>query len=635
MSVKGKELYWCKGKLKVAAKGYWFTAGGEKGSFGFKPHLRDEDGYPVYPDTQVHGDLRMAALWLNELEGNNKWESMIEKVFGKMAMDTAAPFYVTDLELTEDAKNDWNERFFEVKSRIDIDDDRRIVTKHMLVSFQMAYLDKKNLESSLYLAYFDEEKSLNRAKDMLVQAVLLLSGFGAFRSRGYGRGDLQIEWEENQKVSADAPIPVNSEILYSLTCLVHFRNRTVLPGRTQLLSTQRWISAEQIRGWFVRTYEALYGDWPTHEEMRHIRFCNLYPALPVNRDIILAYPPPRTTMKDEHIFDAAGNGDPNDEHGDGFISSKPKPLHDKYFLTDEDDSRAFELQTGIRMRNAIDADFQTKEGGLFAQEYINRWTIFRGIVRLSDLQSKFCLRCGFILSKVKPTIAGTIFTPFVASFTSNKTIKEGKRYLVTSPLLFTEEFFTCSDNTLNVTTKWRYNTILKRPRRCRIAIAEGSVVHCGIHGKAIPWPGFGKERIEEITMNAMNAQRKKIGVQERGVNGELREKLGKISPSQAGQLRELLRPGLDAEYIKTLIKGYLQKYQDWKKDEIEERLIPDSLLKEALKVLEKSGDDMKAFRGYIQIMLQEIYWQRWNREIKGKAEKEFKKVAGDRGYEDK
>ncbi|MCX7634715.1 MAG: hypothetical protein N2Z74_03100, partial [Syntrophales bacterium] len=59
-------LYAC-GVLRVTAQGLWFTAGGDKGSFGFYPHLRDRRGLPVYPDTQLHGDLRMAASWLQHL----------------------------------------------------------------------------------------------------------------------------------------------------------------------------------------------------------------------------------------------------------------------------------------------------------------------------------------------------------------------------------------------------------------------------------------------------------------------------------------------------------------------------------------------------------------------------------------
>ena len=42
------DLYLAHGKLTVKAKGYWFTAGGAKGSFGYYPHLKDDEGFPYY-----------------------------------------------------------------------------------------------------------------------------------------------------------------------------------------------------------------------------------------------------------------------------------------------------------------------------------------------------------------------------------------------------------------------------------------------------------------------------------------------------------------------------------------------------------------------------------------------------------
>ncbi|MCP4107478.1 MAG: hypothetical protein GY749_18365 [Desulfobacteraceae bacterium] len=80
--MENKNLFLAKGKIKVSAKGYWFTAGGEKGSFGYYPHLKSPDRYPVYPDTQIHGDLRMSASWLSDLCHPTVSKDMTELIFG-------------------------------------------------------------------------------------------------------------------------------------------------------------------------------------------------------------------------------------------------------------------------------------------------------------------------------------------------------------------------------------------------------------------------------------------------------------------------------------------------------------------------------------------------------------------------
>ena len=51
-----KNLYLYEEVLSVTAKGYWYTAGGGKSSFGYFPHLKDRNNFPIYPDTQLHGD---------------------------------------------------------------------------------------------------------------------------------------------------------------------------------------------------------------------------------------------------------------------------------------------------------------------------------------------------------------------------------------------------------------------------------------------------------------------------------------------------------------------------------------------------------------------------------------------------
>ncbi|MBF0556755.1 MAG: hypothetical protein HQK96_19745, partial [Nitrospirae bacterium] len=79
------KLHLARGRITVSASGYWFTSGGEKGAFGFYPHLKDEVGNAVYPDTQIHGDLRMAAQWLMNLKDESHEE--VNKYFGSVPSD--------------------------------------------------------------------------------------------------------------------------------------------------------------------------------------------------------------------------------------------------------------------------------------------------------------------------------------------------------------------------------------------------------------------------------------------------------------------------------------------------------------------------------------------------------------------
>src|SRR3990172_12679612 len=134
------KLYLAIGELKVTEKGYWFTSGGDKGAFGYFPHLKDRDGYPVYPDTQIHGDLRMAATWLNQLNGQSD-EALIDEVFGKTGRDFASLLKMTDLELAEEFKNREPQTIYEVKARIDMDEDTRTSAENMLVNLEFAYLE--------------------------------------------------------------------------------------------------------------------------------------------------------------------------------------------------------------------------------------------------------------------------------------------------------------------------------------------------------------------------------------------------------------------------------------------------------------------------------------------------------------
>jgi len=90
------DLYLAHGKLTVKAKGYWFTAGGAKGSFGYYPHLKDDEGFPIYPDTQIRGDLLMAVKVLRNIL-KQPTDPAIDDFWNIQGKEEAFAFFVSDL----------------------------------------------------------------------------------------------------------------------------------------------------------------------------------------------------------------------------------------------------------------------------------------------------------------------------------------------------------------------------------------------------------------------------------------------------------------------------------------------------------------------------------------------------------
>lgn len=199
MPETAKNLFFVKGKFTAKAKGYWFTAGGEKGSFGYYPHLKNQAGYPVYPDTQLHGVLRMASIWLSRLEQSSYTKSFVKSVFGygSEGHESSGKCKLTDLALEPDSIKDTPPfRFFQIKPRIEINDETGTAKDKMLVMLELCYLEGKTLSADLFLGYFHEERELEKAKKLLEESVSLLPGLSAFRSRGFGRGEFCIMWEK-------------------------------------------------------------------------------------------------------------------------------------------------------------------------------------------------------------------------------------------------------------------------------------------------------------------------------------------------------------------------------------------------------------------------------------------------------
>lgn len=637
-----EELYYAKGTISVTANGFWFTSGCEKGSFGYYPHLKDGN-LPVYPDTQIHGDLRMAVSWLLKLKKKDPED--VKKYFGdspdKVFRDTASKIFITDLKPSNNENN--AKRVF-IKPRTEIDE-RRTNKENMLVNFECAYFEKTTLTADIYLAYYQKKQELEDAVKLLKDAECLISGFGAFRSRGFGRGTVEIKFNEPISCceSDDNKMNISNmdgPITLFLKPLVNFRSKQIDPGKGQLLDASNFISSAQFRGWFVKTYKDVFKDWPTAEDMSSITFTDFYPSLynEEANDGVLGYPPPMSTVKFE-------NGDVVDMWNvtvkPKSDRTKPKPLLSKYFVTAEDSPRLIEIKTDKRMRNSTTTNFLTKlEGGLFAQEFVKVNNYFGGRISITGNNTLFIKNALLILCNkdIKPTINGSIFEKYIFESSMNGMSAMDNPFLVVSAINCDESVWQASKSShspvhITITTQQRYNVTLKRPRRNRVVVAPGSILPAAKNGKTIKWNGFSKE----IAISSKDEEKTKgtdsiSPSPHLDKNKEPKEKFPKMSRSQAGQLREFLSPVMSLDLMGKIVEERLKKYERWKEDgdKINERLIPKKLftiLKEKL----KSQEGLTEAKKYIQDVIDEYKLIQWEKEY-NKTLKKFNDTANKKGY---
>ncbi|QTA81754.1 CRISPR type III-associated RAMP domain-containing protein [Desulfonema limicola] len=586
------KLYLAKGKIEVKAKGYWFTSGGEKGPFGFYPHLKDENGKPVFPDTQIHGDLRMAANWLTGLNSGFD-QPFVEKVFGKGGESDPALLKITDLELQDCSKD-----LFEIKPRIRIDDKKGTVEKHMLVDREVSFLDGCTLEAQVYLGYFKTSEEMEKAVKLLEESAKFLSGFGGFRSRGYGRGEVSVKIDDKQEINPGSSDDVPKEFPYMAKALVHFRNREVDPGKTQRLSSVQYIASEQLRAWFVKTWNDIYPKtWPSFEEMASISFPSLYPCSEKSP----AWIPPMSTLKNEDnkVNDMRGKNQDDADRGkdeqENFFNTKTKGLGQGYFVTNEP-AVTEKIKTEYRIRNSIDGLFVTRDDGLFVQELIKKHTCFSGIIQFKKPGTDFSKKAYFILNYVKPVIKGAVFERVETEFKLPDN-NNGKSFLVVEPINY-ENSFISENNQVTLDSIRRYNTMLGRPRRSRIVIAPCSILSAPVENQTIAWAGFGFENIpftekpekeKKCIQSDADKDRKKVKSRlEKG--GEWEKKNWVITRSQAGLLREYLHPGQEPDQILNNLRDRIEKYSAKSQEKLK------SLLSDIKKELESKGiEEMQKF----------------------------------------
>ncbi len=569
MAMSDKNFFLLSGNLRVAAKGYWFTGGGAKGSFGFYPHLKDEHGIPVYPDTQIHGDLRMAAGWAEKLRGTPD-TGLIDLVFGKSGNETASLLHVGDLTI-EDFST-WNVKRFQIKPRIEIADDSRSVEAKMLMFFEAAWLEGLRLTAPVYVGYFIDETKANEAKTLLENACRLLSGFGALRSRGYGRGSVTLSGLKIDKIKLDETIKaLEGEHNVFLTALVNVRSKPVAVERMQLVGTNTTISAEQVRAWLVKTYWQVTGDWPTDKAMADISFSTLYPSGKEKRVVL---PAPMTTLRKEGVagtIDDYWDRPPETKRVGSMVQTvegatdndktKLKPLKPGSVVTAN--KIIVQNTLSVRMRNAIKDTFLTKDEGLFAQQYLPAGTVFCGSVKIGDKASPFIKKAAMILSSINPVINGVLFKTKLAQKAAAETAVLDARVVV-DPIDYDLSKYKNIDDkeSFQIGSLRRYNAPVGRPRRNRPAILPGSVLTRDVP-QAVRWSGFKQSNLSVLKSTANNngatSQNAAPLVQlPAGV------KWDKITRAQAGHLREILNPDnvnpdVLTNYLDSLIEKHSKK----------------------------------------------------------------------------
>ena len=612
-------FYLLKGMLRVAARGYWYTGGGEKGAFGYYPHLKD-DLLPIYSDTQLHGDLLMAANWAKSLGADG---ALIDRVFGKRGEMNAAQLHIGDLTLGAESRALWRQDRFQIKPRIEIDDQTRSVRDGMLANFEAAWLDGLTLEAPLYVGYFNNSNEVEQARQLLEEAAQFISGFGAFRSRGYGRGTIRIDWDKQECIDLQLVDAPTGSFSYTLESLVNVRNKPVAAEQLQLVASSFIISAEQLRGWFVRSLHEVTGRWPDAEEMAEISFSDLYPSAPDAP----AFPPPMTILRtedDSSIEDCWGHlpvlleenfagGEAASAAEDGKTKCKRKPLKAGSFVTAA--GTIIKPTTGVRMRNAIENDFRTlDEGGLFVQQYLGAGTIFTGTINFSAPQSSFGIQAYALLTGLKPTINGTLFAAHASPTTATLSNVTSPR-LVISTIDHDPARPKEVNESIVIGTYRRYSPALRRPRRNRPVILPGSVLVGSNLPGTVAWPLFGKPLPGSASLKKTTDWKQPILLEP--LAGE-RITWKEITRSQAGILRELL----NTDHNRDAIGKFLRDIQD---KHVEKN--PHSDLSRLYKVLCSildRDDGIDRLRQQVDEILNylktEIWWQNKTNNRQGEAQ---------------
>lgn len=614
-----RRVFLAEGLLKVRARGYWFTLGGEKGSFGYYPHLKDPQGLPLYPDTQLKGNLRMALRWLWNLNGQKEdtRDEKLDLIFNRVL--------VTDLVLKN--PHQWRPQRWQVKPRIEIEEGKRVVKGHMLAFSELAYLDGLELQAKVYLGYFteDEREMFLKIKDDLSEAVSLLGALGGSRSRGYGRGEFTLQWQQDMEFYYEGQEdPPSGEVLYLLHCLVNFRNKPIKPGSYQNVTTLLHISQRQLRGWLTRAYQMLFGQWPSVEDMSSLQLWDLYPTA----GPFLSVPAPRSLLKTSDnrfvdTFSRRPSPEVSEENTqEAMFMTKTKPPGEGTFILLKNPPEAFVVSPQARIRNHLGDDFMSlKEGGLFVQEFLPEGTSFSTLLRFKDRGSEFSRRVWFILKTLLPRMKNCLFRAEALTFEPPQS--EDQWAVLYEPVPFKEGFLDTEELPwmvdesspapkayrpggpfCKIQSVFEYNEALKRPRRPKIVVAPGSVVKADLAPDATlsRW-WFDKE----IKAPERGPERPTLERPSEEVSPEITrmaDNLRDLTRSQIGILRGLLEPYGDPEVLKRELQDRIDKYAKKGKKEME------TLYEKLLKLL-RSDPSGQRMREFIEALIEELRFRKW------------------------
>lgn len=591
-------LWWISGKLKVKGKGFWFTPAG-KGSFGFLCHLKNEEGLPVYPDTQVKGNLRTAIKRILYQEGKSHEDA--EK-FLDIFMQKV---YISDLVPVDPAN--WTNERFTVKPRISINMDTRTVQTHMLTFEELAYVDGLELQAHLYMGYLlEEEKKIY--KELVEKAVPLIYGFGKSRSKGFGEGEFTIEWQEEKEFKPLEETDIHNGLyILGLENLTHFKGKPIELRSYQYLLSERFIHSDQLKGWLVKIYSDLYKTFPKPEEISLLNFSFLYPSLKKDNNIIPFIPLPQLDFSRD------------EDTGQSVVHKKKKIFKGKEFmsLVKIDDKILYHsIACYERIRNRLDDSFKTEEDSLFVQEFIPEGNVFAGFLHIVEPKNQeeevFLKRVLWILKNFYPVIRGVPFKTFLKPFSEDNIPTLPECYVLTKPVPFNQAFFG-KNNRLRITTLKTYNTVLGRPRRPLICFQAGSIFKnrpdTGDPATFFPLDDRGELVQEEPILKKAKSVVKRT-LAENPLIGFVKE-AENFSRSKLGFFRKFTN-NLSSERVslwKDILIDRINKFEKKGQGDHPEY----QLLKEMLKLLEEDPSGKK-LADCLNSLLREVLYNKWQKE---------------------
>jgi hypothetical protein len=382
-----------------------------------------------------------------------------------------------------------------------------------------------------------------------------------------------------------------------------------------------YISQDHLRSWFVKTWESLYGGWPTFNEINRICFSDLLPGLlKENNDFLFTTTPAVTTLINENeiIQDCWYRRQANEEETDhdNYLRSKTKPLGVDCFIA-RNGSAVLSVDRQKRIRNKINDEFLTEEDSLFVQELIPKGTRFGGNIVIKGENDEFNQQALHIFRNINPIINGNLLTSIIEENMNSETEEggNGTPYLVSRPIPLNFDLLQKENNIL-MDSEVRYSTVFNRPKRNRVAVAGGSLIHkrYGVPWKdyCIDWPGFkNNDPIPLIKIKGPLIKKEPPPLSMAGEEDDSSQnkivthiKEFKITKSQAGFLRGLLNEKNDLEAVENVLTERVNKLQS--KEGGQDKAVMEMILKEL------KTKNINSMRSLLKQYLETLAVLRWD-----------------------